>query len=410
MFALHFKMKTISQYCQKCRTPNEPGETNCRECGTRLMIVVFPPSMRFDESIVPSYYEDHLLERISLLELRLGQISEQLKQAYDFMSREAKSFQKDHHLMQAFFEAIAKANPELAGEIGKNCLEIRDENIAKTANLNKNERLFKEIFEAHDSKQAELFTLLVREGVKLFNENEEKQAFLNLERAALLSPQNVPLLVFIAESLFRTDKFEEAEKVLEKAYKIAPHNEKILLLCGAVSADEADSETARKFLSVLVNNPKFSVSVNFIRGMLAAAEENWTESLAAFKEALSREETPELLYLTGCVYFQLRQDNNALYHLQKAASINVKFADTWFMQSLIYQGLGDIERTENTREAAFEVKEAGAQCLQYLRKKKSLELNTALPFLHFGKEKKLLSRGSLRLTKFFREQILKSIE
>ena len=403
-------MKTISQYCQKCRTPNEAGELNCRECGTRLMLVVFPPSMRHDESIVPSYYEDHLLERVSLLELRLVQVSEQLKLAYDFITREAKTFQKDHLLLQSFFETIAKVNPDLSNEISKNCLEIWDEKKEKAAIEDKNERLLKKIFDAHDAKQAELFTHLVKEGIKLLRENEEKQAFLNLERAALLSSENVPLIIFISESLFRADRLGEARKNLEKAYQLAPQNEKVLLLLGAVSADEADAETARKFLSILANNPKFSVCVNFIWGMLAAAEENWTESLAAFKEAANHEESPELLYLIGCVYFQLQQDKNALDYLQKAASINVKFADALFMQSIIYQGLSDIERTEKTREAALDAKEAGAQCLEYLQKKKSPELAAALPFLHLGKGKKILSKGSLRLTKFFREQVLKSIE
>lgn len=403
-------MKTISQYCQKCRTPNEAGEINCFECGTRLMLVVFPPSMRHDESIVPSYYEDHLLERVSLLELRLVQLGEQLKLAYEFIIREAKTFEKDHLLLQSFFETIAKVNPDLSNEISANCLEIWDEKKVKAALENKNERLLKEIFEAHGAKQAELFTHLVKEGIKLLRENEEKQAFLNLERAALLSSENVPLLVFISESLFRADKFDEAAKNLEKAHEIAPQNEKVLLLLGAISADAAEAETARKLLSGLAGNPKFSVCVNYIWGMLAAAEENWMESLAAFKEAASHKETPEISYLIGCVYFQLQQDKNALEYLQKAASVNSKFADARFMQSVIYQKSGDIGQAEISRQSALEDREAGAQCLEYLRRKESPEPDAALPFLHLRKGKNLLSKGSLRLTKFFREQVLHSIE
>jgi tetratricopeptide (TPR) repeat protein len=403
-------MNAISYYCQKCRAANEPGSSNCRECGTRLMIVVFPPSIRHDEGIVPSYYEDHLLERVSLLELRLAQMSEQLKLAYEFINREAKSFQKDHSLLQSFFETIEKVNPDLSSLLSQNCLEIWDEKKEKLAIENKQERLLKDILANHDNKQAELFTHLVREGIKLLQKNEEKQAFATLERASLLSPQNVPLLVYIAESLFRADKSDAAAKNLEKAYDFAPQNEKILLLLGAISADKKDSEKARKLLSVLANKPHTAVCVNFIWGMLAAFEENWTESIAAFKEAINIEETPELQYLTGCVYFQLRQFETALWHLQKATVIEVKFADTWFMQSVIYKLQNDTERAKNTQEAAFEIKEAAAQCLEYLNGKKALDFETALPFAHFGKSKRLLSGGSLRLTKFFRTTVLKSIE
>ena len=78
------------------------------------------------------------------------------------------------------------------------------------------------------------------------DEAEEKQAFLNLERAALLSPENVPLLVFIAEKLFRADKFDQVILNLEKAFEIAPRNEKVLILLGAALADFGEAEMARK--------------------------------------------------------------------------------------------------------------------------------------------------------------------
>jgi len=403
-------MNTISYYCQKCRAANEPGISNCRECGTRLMIVVFPPSIRHDEGIVPSYYEDHLLERVSLLELRLAQVTEQLKLAYEFISREAKSFQKDHALLQSFFETIEKVNPDLSTLMSQNCMEIWDEKKEKLAIEDKQGKLLKEILANHDNKQSELFTHLVKEGIKLVQKNEEKQAFATLERASLLSPQNVPLLVYIAESLFRADKLDAAAENLEKAYQFAPQNEKVLLLLGAIYADKKDAEKARRLLSVLANKPDTAVCVNFIWGMLAAFEENWTECIAAFKEAVNSEETPELQYLTGCAYFQLQQFETALWHLQKATTLKVKFADTWFMQSVIYKLKNDAERAANTQEIAFDMKEAGAQCLEYLKGKRAPDFEIALPFAHFRKSKKLLTGGSLRLTKFFRRRVLKSIE
>ena len=98
------------------------------------MLVVFPPSIRHDDGIIPSYYEDHLLERVSLLELRLSQITEQLAMAYEYINRESKLFQKDHTLLQAFFETIHKVNPDLSDVISKNTLEIFGEKKSKTAN------------------------------------------------------------------------------------------------------------------------------------------------------------------------------------------------------------------------------------------------------------------------------------
>ena len=404
-------MEKISHYCQKCRAANEVGESNCRRCGTRLMLVVFPPAIRHDDGIVPSYYEDHLLERVSLLELRIAQVTEQLAMAYEFISREAKSFQKDHTLLQSFFETIQKINPDLSDLLSKNTLEIFDEKSGKINAENKHEQILGKILASHDDKQTELLTHLFKESVKLLEKNEEKQAFSTLERAALISPKNVPLLIFIAENLFRADKFNEARRDLEKAFEFAPQNEKILLLLGAIYADEAETEKARRFLSVLVNIPEKKLCVNYIWGMLAAFEENWAESLAAFKQSLGNEETAEIQYMIGCVYFQLQNHKFALQHLQKAIFSDIKYADAWFMQSLIYKIFDNEESANNARQAAFESREAGAQCLEFLKGKKSPDFETALPFLHFNKEKNhLLTKGSLRLNKFFREQIFKSLE
>ena len=374
------------------------------------MLVVFPPAIRHDDGIIPSYYEDHLLERVSLLELRLAQISEQLAMAYEFISREAKSFQKDHTLLQSFFETIQKINPDLSDLISKNTLEMYDDKRDKIDAENKHERVLAEILAGYDHKQTELLTHLFGEAIKLLERNEDKQAFLTLERAALLSPKNVPLLVFIAGKLFRADKFGEARKKLETAFEAAPHNEKVLLLLGTIYADEAQAEKARRLLSVLVNIPEKSSCINYIWGMLAAFEEKWEESLAAFKQSAGDAEIPELQYLIGCVYFQLQNHKSAIQNLQKATSLDIKYADAWFMQSVIYDISGSRESAKNTRQAALESKEAGAQCLEFLKGKQIPDFEIALPFLHLTGANHLLTKGSLRLNKFFREQIFKFID
>ncbi len=403
-------MEKIACYCQNCRAANNLGETQCRSCGTRLLLVVFPQSLKFDTNHVPSYYEDHLLERVTLLELRLAQVTEQLAMTYEFIKREAKSFQKDRTLLSAFFESLEKTNPELSEILSRETAQISAGKKGKLAFENKREEVLQEILAFHGKKQTELFTHLVKEGFRLLEENEEKQAFQTLERAVLISRNNVPLNLFVAENLFRVDKFSEAKKYLENLFELDAQSEKVLLLLGAIHADEAQLEKARKLLSVLVDNPQTGSLVNYIWAMLAAFEENWTESLAAFKQCLQTAETPEIYYLIGCVYFQLKDYKNALHYLQKAISLDVKFADAWFMQSVIYKLLGDNESANASIQSALESKEAAAQCLEFLKRQKEPNLETALPFLHFPKTKNLLTKGSLRLNKFFREQIFKPLD
>ncbi len=329
---------------------------------------------------------------------------------YEFIKREAKSFQKDRILLSSFFESLEKTNPELAEVLSQETAQITAGKKGKLAFENKREEILQKILAFHGKKQAELFTHLVREGFGLLEEHEEKQAFQTLERAALISRGNVPLNLFVAESLFRVDKFLEAKKYLENLFELDAQNEKVLLLLGAIHADEAQLEKARKLLSVFVDNPQTGSLVNYIWGMLAAFEENWTESLVAFKQCLQTAETPEIYYLIGCVYFQLKDYKNALHYLQKAISLDAKFADAWFMQSVVYKISLDDESANASIQSALESKEAAAQCLEFLKRQKEPNLETALPFLHFTRTKNILTKGSLRLNKFFREQIFKSLD
>jgi Tfp pilus assembly protein PilF len=403
-------MEKISQYCQKCRAANQPGDVVCYRCGTRLMLVVIPPSVRHEESLAPSYYEDHLLERVSLLELRLGQIAERLSMALDLMLRQAKTTQTDHFLLETLIESLGSLGiPEKDALTRKLRARLEGEDAKETPEKRR-ERIFKNILLNHEQPNSDLFAHLVKEGIKFLNEGEEKQGFRTLERAAQVSPRNVPLLIFLAESLFRADKFDTAKKYLEKAFELAPQETKVLLLLGVIYADEGDVENARRLLSVISNKPETAFCVNYVWGFLAAAAENWMESLAAFSEALNLRDLPETQYLTACAYFQLARYETAQSHLEKALAADENFSDAWFMQSVIFKLAGEEAKEREALERAWQTKEAGAECLAFLKRKKDAPPPVALPFSRLRNDKKyLLTNGARRLTKLFREEIYKII-
>ena len=167
-------------------------------------------------------------------------------------------------------------------------------------------------------------------------------------------------------------------------------------------------------MSVAASDLKSSLVVNYIWGMLAAREENWSEAIAAFKEADAKSETAELQYLIGCAYFSLKRYPAALLHLQNAVGLDAGFSDAWFAQSVVYKLQNDELKEKNAFEAAIEQKENGAQCNEFLKGKRLRDPETALPFTHFKRENKenarVLTGGALRLTKFFRARILSALQ
>lgn len=401
-------MKTIPHYCQSCGVLNQLGERNCRRCGTRLMLVVFPPAIRHDESVVPSFYEDHLLERVTLLEIRLSQIAERLAMALDLMLRQTKTTQSDHLLLETLIDSL-----NTLGAVEKEKLthswrkRIKNENERETTE-DRNERLLKELAAHHTNPKADLFTHLVKESINLLTKNEEKQAIRTLERAILLSPENIPLFIFIAETLFRGDKVDLAKDYLEKAFKIAPKNEKVSLFLAIIYADSLEIKKSQKLLKAVSNKREIKFCTSYVRGIIAAFESDWKAALTYFKETLTALDIPEIHYLIACVYFQLSKHKLASRHLQKAVETDTNYADAWFMLGITYEMQGDETKSYQSFELAWSSRETGAQCLEFLQRKDKKNLQIALPFLRLQSVKKhLLTGGSPRLSKLFKTELYK---
>ena len=375
------------------------------------MIVVLPPSVRREEGHRPTSYEEHLLERVSILELRLSQMIRQVGMAYDFTRREANCFEEDHIAILAFLQSLKKVNPELSAIICREMLEIQDKKIEDLNAKNSRGSDLDKIVSAHGAEQSELFTHLVKDGIVLLELNEEKQAIRTLERAILLSPKNIPLIVFVTRHLLKFDRFDEARACCEKAFRHTAQDPAVLLLFGTLYGDMGQSETARGLLSSLLNFSKPGICISLIWGFLAAKEENWSEALAAFKEALGYEESAEVLYLIACTLKKLGKINESLDFLERCISLDKQFADAWFMKSLVLEEKGLGEPAAKAMEIAFQIKEPGAQCHQFLHGRETFDSRTVLPFQHLeNPEKRVLSGGSRRLYLFLRERILEAAD
>jgi tetratricopeptide (TPR) repeat protein len=401
-------MNTIPHYCQYCGESNQLGEINCRKCGTRLMLVVFPPAIRHDEGIVPSYYEDHLLERVTLLEIRLTQVAERLSLALDLMLRQSKSTHSDHLLLETLIDSLntlgAVEKDKLKQKWRKN---VRDEKLEEAVE-DKNKNIIQKILSRYDGESKELFERLVNEGLNSLSQNDEKQAVRAFERALQFSPANIPLLLFIAQIQFQADKFELVRDHLEKAYQLEPANDQVLFFLGIILADSLETKRAKVLLCKLVDQREMKFCVNYVLGLIAVFEKDWKSAFEVFKEALTSYDSPETHYLMGCVYFQLGKFKMALRHLQKAVESDTNFADAWFMLAVIYQMTGDETKSYQSVELTWSSKETGADCLKFMKRGVEIEIETALPFFRLKDLKKNLIMGSsIRFSKLFRGEVFR---
>ena len=99
------QQRAISHFCQNCRAANPLGTEFCQRCGTRLMLVVRPPSMRVDfPETTP--HEEHLLERLTILENTMARLAERLEQGLKLLLRQSETAYAHHALVKSLVEIL----------------------------------------------------------------------------------------------------------------------------------------------------------------------------------------------------------------------------------------------------------------------------------------------------------------
>ena len=99
------RQQAILHFCQKCRAANPLGQEFCSRCGTRLMLVVQPPSVRVDPAETTPH-EEHLLERLTILENTLARLAERLEQGLKLLLRQSETAYTNHALVKSLVEIL----------------------------------------------------------------------------------------------------------------------------------------------------------------------------------------------------------------------------------------------------------------------------------------------------------------
>jgi len=124
------QQRAISHFCQNCRAANPMGQEFCQRCGTRLMLIVHPPSMRVECSdTTPN--EEHLLERLTILENTLARLAERLEQGLKLLLRQSETAYANHALVKSLIEILNECgvvdNQHLESKWRAECDKLHEE-------------------------------------------------------------------------------------------------------------------------------------------------------------------------------------------------------------------------------------------------------------------------------------------
>jgi Tfp pilus assembly protein PilF len=342
-------MSAVIHYCQKCLSPNPLGQDFCARCGTRMMIIVEPPTARYEALDSGQTNEEHLLERISSLENRLSRLTGRLDQGLDLLLRQAQNSYFDRAMVKALV-ALLSEDGIVEGERLERVWNDRCQKDAEEQEESaRREELRVRILSGYCGQNRGVFEQFINEGFLFIEDEQPARGIRSLQRAADMARDNAPLLSFVGEHFFKAGKNRRAQDYLARAYAIVPGDIRLTLLLGLTCADEGETERAKDLLNNATHLGISSFAAHYGLGRLFVAEENWQNALKEFKRALVIKPSPEAHYALGCLYYQLSRDSLATRHLKKAVEMDAGYAEAFYVLALIYQRAG----RENLAREAF---------------------------------------------------------
>lgn len=340
-------MSQIAHYCQKCLSANPLGQEFCARCGTRLMIVVEPASARYEGLDSGPSNEEHLLERISALENRLGRLTEKLDRGLDLLLRQAQNAHFDRALVKALVGLLTDDGLVEGNKLERLWLHRCQKDAEEQLESERREELRLQILATYHGKDASAFEQCINEGFLFIEDDQARRGIRSLERAAEMAEDNAALQYFLGEHFFKTGKTRRAGNYLGRAYELSPRDRRVSLLLGLTCADEGDVERAKELLSSATRLGGSTFAAHYGLGRLFIAEAQWREALQEFKLALASKVSPEAHYALGCVYYQLSRDGLAARHLRKALELDEDYGEALYMLGLISERAGHKKLAED---------------------------------------------------------------
>lgn len=397
----------IVQYCQKCLAANSLAQDLCSRCGTRLMIVTEPAAMRFDspESAAPS--DEHLLERVSVLENRLGRLADRMERALDLLLRQAQNSYLDRSLLRSLIGLLDEDGVVENQKLERVWQQRCEHDAAVQEQSSRRDQVRAKILANYRGSDRRGFEQLVKDAFGLV-EAQNPASLQLLRRAVEKDPQNGQLISFVGEQCFRLNKTKLARHYLGKAIELCPRDNHVLLLLGLACGDEGETEQARELLETTTRRGGPSFAAHFGLGKLFVAEQKWPRALREFKRALASKPSPEANYALACLYYQLEKDGLAIRYLVKAIEMDAGYSEALHLLGMVYQRSGKHDLARPAFEKAEIARSLSANRLGAKRGLRADRLRHSLFDTGTSKRKRLMTGGDVRLARALREDALKA--
>ncbi len=326
-------------YCQVCSAHNDDAREYCRRCHHKLLVISGPYTLEdqeaFEDHPEEQYsLDEHLLERVSILEEAVRRTASSVRQALSALYKLEQKILVNQTGVTTLRDLLEAKQVFGRGEWSE-LWESRME--SQLLALEKRER-----FAAVKERIAALYRGTEREDFERCLDEAEyallafdvQRAVAALEQAHQLDPVNHELAFFLAETFFNDGGNEVALAYFQRVLAVKPDHFESLVYSGVLCHQRGDGERAEDLLKRAVALYPDAFLPAFSLGAVYAARGRLPQAAALLERALAIDAIPQACYLLGGCRYEMGQVTAAIRHLREAVRLDPAFEDAYQLLGL----------------------------------------------------------------------------
>ncbi|NJL28633.1 MAG: tetratricopeptide repeat protein, partial [Thermoanaerobaculia bacterium] len=328
-------------YCQVCGAQNPDEQEYCSRCHQKLMVVsgVFDPEEQevYDGNPEEQFsFDEHLLERISILEEVFKRTAEAVRQMLGTIYKLEQKILVNQAGITSLRDLLESKRLIDADEWSE-LWEARMEHHLLV--LEKRERFaeVKDRIEAlYQGGSRETFANHLEEAELALLAFDMEAAVRALEEAHQLDPHNHELAFFLGETFFNEGQGESALRYFERVLELKPEHYESLVYGGVLRHERGDNARAEDLLKRAVALYPDSFLAAFSLGAVYASQERLPLAVPLLERAVAREQMPQANYLLGSCYLEMGKTTAAIRQLEEALRLDPGFEEAHYLLGLAY--------------------------------------------------------------------------
>jgi tetratricopeptide (TPR) repeat protein len=327
-------------YCQVCGLLNQDEQEFCARCHQKLLVLSGPQEEDEsfeEESTDESFsFDEHLLERISILEEVVKRTAETVRQLLGALYKQEKNLLMNQTGLATLRELLERKKA-IGREEWSDLWESKMD--YQLLALEKRERFVAikdKISSLYQGDKRKLFLQQLEDAEYALFAFDVEKAVHALEAAYKLDRGNYELAYFLGETHFNEGEAEPALQYFSRVLESKPDHYEGLIYSGVIHHERGDESRAEEYLKRAVQCYPDSFLPHFSLGAVYAGQGNLSKAAVFLEKAVSIDQVPQALFLLGSCYHEMGKLQPAINALQEAVRHDPAFEEAHHLLGLCY--------------------------------------------------------------------------